>query len=123
MRNTTSRKAAPAKRAQGRANGAGTKSESADAGSPRSHEVASDAASADMMPIVGGNLRNLRKERALSLEALAKSSGVSRAMLGQIELGQSVPTINVLWKISRALGVTFSALITTQSTSTTTVLP
>jgi quercetin dioxygenase-like cupin family protein len=33
-------------------------------------------------------------------------------MLGQIELGQSAPTINVLWKISSALGVPFSALIT-----------
>jgi quercetin dioxygenase-like cupin family protein len=32
-------------------------------------------------------------------------------MLGQIELGQSAPTINVLWKISSALGVPFSALI------------
>jgi transcriptional regulator with XRE-family HTH domain len=50
-------------------------------------------------------------ERGLSLEALARQSGVSRAMLGQIELGQSAPTINVLWKISRGLGVTFSALI------------
>jgi mannose-6-phosphate isomerase-like protein (cupin superfamily) len=33
-------------------------------------------------------------------------------MLGQIELGQSAPTINVLWKIASALGVPFSALIT-----------
>jgi quercetin dioxygenase-like cupin family protein len=33
-------------------------------------------------------------------------------MLGQIELGQSAPTINILWKIARGLGVTFSALIT-----------
>lgn len=32
-------------------------------------------------------------------------------MLGQIELGQSAPTINVLWKIARALEVTFSSLI------------
>ena len=32
-------------------------------------------------------------------------------MLGQIELGQSTPTINVLWKIARALAVPFSALI------------
>ena len=30
---------------------------------------------------------------------------------GQIELGQSAPTINVLWKIARALTVPFSALI------------
>ena len=32
-------------------------------------------------------------------------------MLGQIELGQSAPTINVAWKISSALGVPFSALL------------
>jgi quercetin dioxygenase-like cupin family protein len=32
-------------------------------------------------------------------------------MLGQIELGQSTPTINVLWKIARALGLPFSSLI------------
>jgi quercetin dioxygenase-like cupin family protein len=36
-------------------------------------------------------------------------------MLGQIELGQSAPTINVLWKIARALEVTFSALISTRT--------
>ena len=35
-------------------------------------------------------------------------------MLGQIELGQSAPTINVLWKIAQALEVPFSALLTEQ---------
>jgi quercetin dioxygenase-like cupin family protein len=32
-------------------------------------------------------------------------------MLGQIEAGRSAPTITLLWKIARALGVTFSAFI------------
>ncbi|HET9958697.1 MAG TPA: XRE family transcriptional regulator [Polyangiaceae bacterium] len=65
----------------------------------------------DLTPIVGANVRRLRLKRGLSLERLAKSSGVSRAMLGQIELGQSTPTINILWKIARALDVSFSALV------------
>ena len=65
----------------------------------------------DLAPIVGANLRRLRTQRGLSLEKLAQRSGVSRAMLGQVELGQSAPTINVLWKIARSLDVTFSALI------------
>ena len=65
----------------------------------------------DLAPVVGANLRRLRVKRALSLEKLSKLSGVSRAMLGQIELGQSAPTINVMWKISTALGVPFSGLI------------
>jgi transcriptional regulator with XRE-family HTH domain len=74
-----------------------------------------DADATDLAPVVGGNLRRLRTRRGLSLERLAQLSGVSRAMLGQIELGQSAPTINVLWKIARALEVTFSALISSRT--------
>jgi transcriptional regulator with XRE-family HTH domain len=69
----------------------------------------------DLTPVVGTNLRRLRGQRGLSLERLSQLSGVSRAMLGQIELGQSAPTINVLWKISSALGVPFSALISARA--------
>jgi transcriptional regulator with XRE-family HTH domain len=71
---------------------------------------------------VGRNLRRLRTSRGLSLERLAKVSGVSRAMLGQIELGQSAPTINVMWKIARALDVTFSALIGSRTSGSAVVL-
>jgi transcriptional regulator with XRE-family HTH domain len=78
--------------------------------------------STDLAPVVGTNLRRLRTRRGLSLERLAQISGVSRAMLGQIELGQSAPTINVLWKIARALEVTFSALISARSQSGALVL-
>ncbi|MBK7859093.1 MAG: helix-turn-helix transcriptional regulator [Archangiaceae bacterium] len=88
----------------------------------RSVEVASDQASPDLAPIVGDNLRRLRNKAGLSLEKLSKASGVSRAMLGQVELGQSAPTINVLWKISRALGVPFSALISQPAATGITVL-
>jgi transcriptional regulator with XRE-family HTH domain len=76
----------------------------------------------DLAPVVGSNLRRLRTRRGLSLERLAQISGVSRAMLGQIELGQSAPTINVLWKIARALEVTFSALISARTQSGALVL-
>lgn len=76
----------------------------------------------DLTPIVGANLRRLRVKRGLSLERLARASGVSRAMLGQIELGQSTPTINLLWKISRALDVSFSTLVTASTARTATVL-
>jgi transcriptional regulator with XRE-family HTH domain len=88
-----------------------------------SYEIASAEASSDLTPVVGANLRRLRIKRALSLEKLARASGVSRAMLGQIELGQSTPTINVLWKIARALGVPFSALISNRAAGRTTVMP
>jgi transcriptional regulator with XRE-family HTH domain len=76
----------------------------------------------DLTPIVGANLRRLRVKRGLSLERLSRASGVSRAMLGQIELGQSTPTINLLWKISRALEVPFSTLVTVAASRTATVM-
>ena len=84
--------------------------------------AASSQETTDLAPVVGANLRRLRTRRGLSLERLAQISGVSRAMLGQIELGQSAPTINVLWKIARALEVTFSALISARTQSGALVL-
>ena len=70
--------------------------------------------SKDLTGILGKNLRRLRTRRGLSLEQLARESTVSRAMLSQIELGHSTPTISVLWKISTALDVPFSTLISSK---------
>ena len=50
--------------------------------------------------IVAENLKRLREERKLSLDAVAKCSGVSKSMLGQIERGVTNPTISTLWKIA-----------------------
>jgi transcriptional regulator with XRE-family HTH domain len=77
---------------------------------------------ADLAPVVGQNLKRLRAERGLSLEKLAQASGVSRAMLGQVELGQSAPTINVLWKIAKALEVPFSAMLSAKASQGARVL-
>ena len=43
-------------------------------------------------------------------------------MLGQIELGQSTPTIHVVWKIASALAVPFSALLSDSARCRTSVL-
>jgi transcriptional regulator with XRE-family HTH domain len=87
------------------------------AGNQQSTEVS------DVAPVVGANLRRIRLQRGLSLERLAQASGVSRAMLGQIELDQSTPTINVVFKITRALNLPFSALLTAPSAERAKVLP
>ena len=113
--------------AKGRKRESSKKTEVAPAEAPSAdeawaYEVAHAESSTDLAPIVGRNLRRLRTQRGLSLERLAKASGVSRAMLGQIELGQSAPTINVIWKIARALGIPFSALISTTAQSGTRLL-
>lgn len=87
------------------------------------HSVLTDIESAavdgsdELAQIVAANLRALRKRRGLSLERLANVCGVSRAMLSQIELGRSMPTIKVVWKIAKAFDIPFSALITDSATS------
>lgn len=73
--------------------------------------------------IVGGNVKRLRLRRNLSLEGLSRLCGVSRAMLGQIELGRSVPTINIVWKIANAFDVPFSTLVTSHETEPYRLLP
>jgi transcriptional regulator with XRE-family HTH domain len=73
--------------------------------------------------IVGRNVKRLRLRRNLSLEGLSRLCGVSRAMLGQIELGRSVPTINIVWKIATAFDVPFSTLVTSQEAERYRLLP
>jgi len=65
----------------------------------------------DPTTAVSKNLAQLRKERGLTLQELATLSKVSKAMLGQIERGESNPTINVLWKIATGLCVPLNKLL------------
>ncbi|MFZ5470177.1 MAG: helix-turn-helix domain-containing protein [Myxococcota bacterium] len=60
---------------------------------------------------VAEQLRAARKDRGWTLDELARRSGVSRAMLSQIEARKTNPTIAVLWKISTAFGLNFSAML------------
>ncbi|WP_437924974.1 XRE family transcriptional regulator [Sorangium sp. So ce291] len=117
--------AGPASSLSSRARGEAPPQREADDGSEEAwtYEMAPQDASSALTGIVGANLRRLRTKRGLSLERLAKASSVSRAMLSQIELGQSTPTINVVWKIARALSVPFSALISDQSIGGTSIIP
>ena len=84
--------------------------------------VEAEAASTELPVILGRNLRRLRTRQGHSLERLAKLSGVSRAMLSQIETGKSAPTISLLWKIATALGIPFATLLDSQKVRGTAVL-
>ncbi|GAA0076664.1 helix-turn-helix domain-containing protein [Clostridium sp. CTA-5] len=65
----------------------------------------------DLNLIIGNKLKDIRNKRSLSLDEVAKLTGVSKAMLGQIERGQSNPTVSTLWKIATGLKVSFSLFI------------
>lgn len=56
-------------------------------------------------------LKAARTAQGLSLDAVAKLSGVSRSMVSQIERGESSPTIATLWNLTRALQVDFAGLL------------
>ena len=61
---------------------------------------------------IGERLKEIRNVRQLTLDDVAKITGVSKPMLGQIERGQSSPTINTLWKISMGLKIPLSFFCT-----------
>lgn len=63
-------------------------------------------------------LREARRVQGLSLDAVAKLSGVSRSMVSQIERGESSPTISTLWNLTRALQVDFAGLLDTTVSET-----
>lgn len=70
---------------------------------------------------IGERLKKIRLNRSLTLEDTAKITAVSKPMLGQIERGQSIPTITTLWKIATGLKVPLSAFLEEQQPEYTVV--
>ncbi len=61
--------------------------------------------------MIGNRLKAIRAQKNLTLEEVAKLTDVSKPMLGQIERGQSAPTITTLSKISTGLKVPLSSFL------------
>ena len=62
-------------------------------------------------PLIGHNIQKIRKAQNLTLGVLAEKSGVSKAMLSQIESDKVNPTVATLWKIARGLEVDLNMLL------------
>lgn len=62
-------------------------------------------------PALGRNVLKYRKLKNLSLDELAQRSGVSKAMLSQVEQEKVNPTVAVVWKIAHGLGVSIHELL------------
>lgn len=62
----------------------------------------------DIEQAIAGKISQLRALRGLTLDQLARSSGVSRAMISRIERGEATPTAALLARICSALGMTLS---------------
>lgn len=63
---------------------------------------------------IGQRLKSIRQSRNITLEDTAILTGVSKPMLGQIERGQSTPTITTLWKIATGLKAPLSLFLEEQ---------
>jgi len=64
-----------------------------------------------ILSLLPNRVKDARRAKGLSLDAVAKLSGVSRSMVSQIERGESSPTISTLWNLTKALQVDFAGLL------------
>ncbi|MDT4762280.1 XRE family transcriptional regulator [Sphaerochaeta sp. PS] len=62
-------------------------------------------------PAIGKNIQRIRSSRKLTLNVLSERSGVSKAMLSQIESDKVNPTVATVWKIARGLNVELNDLL------------
>jgi AcrR family transcriptional regulator len=60
---------------------------------------------------IGAALHAHRTERGMSLGELSRASGLSRAILARIEGGAGNPSVETLWRVSRALNLPLGALL------------
>lgn len=65
----------------------------------------------DIRVKVGRNVRRLRREMELSQESLGLTAGVDRAYVSAVERGKRNPTVVILEKLAKALGVPLGDLV------------
>lgn len=63
------------------------------------------------MKLLGETVRRLRREEQMTLQNLADATGLSAAILSQLENDQGNPTLSTLRKIAKALGTSIFALL------------
>jgi transcriptional regulator with XRE-family HTH domain len=71
-------------------------------------ETSSEPPDPSQPRLLGGEIRGLRKARAITLTELAAASGLSIGYLSLLERDRATPSIKALHAVSRALGVTIS---------------
>ena len=61
--------------------------------------------------LIGANIRKYRIQRDVSQEHLALESGIHPAYISKLERGEKCPTIDTLYRLSKALGIPVYKLI------------
>ena len=61
---------------------------------------------------LGMKLKKLREVKDMSQATLAKKAGITREYVNKLEAGRYDPTVGVLQRLARALGVKVTELLT-----------
>ncbi|MER6187261.1 helix-turn-helix domain-containing protein [Streptomyces sp. NPDC001652] len=75
-----------------------------------------DAELAEILDGIGPRLRALRRDRGLTLEALADDTGISLSTLSRLESGKRRPTLDLLIPLARAHRVALDQLVAAPAT-------
>lgn len=59
----------------------------------------------DIIIQIGNRLKDIRKDKNITLQELAEAAGVTKSMLSQVENSRSVPSLNVLLNLIKALDI------------------
>jgi len=62
----------------------------------------------DLRPALGARIRDLRRKADRSQEDLAERAGMHWTYLSDLERGRQTPTLDVVNRLARALGVTLA---------------
>jgi transcriptional regulator with XRE-family HTH domain len=63
-----------------------------------------------MEQVISGQIRSLRRTRSLTLDELARTTGLSKGFLSRIERGEKAPSVATVMKLADALGVSVAEL-------------
>lgn len=66
-------------------------------------------------PMLGENLRTIRKSKKLTQQQLSDAIGIKRSAYAYYEIGKSEPSINTLIKLSEVLDVSLDNLLNNES--------
>ncbi|MET9868549.1 helix-turn-helix transcriptional regulator, partial [Streptomyces sp. NPDC006386] len=84
---------------------------SSDTERPSGADSPADQPAGALPAVVAPQLRALRRQASLTLEAAARAAGLSPAHLSRLETGQRQPSLPMLLALARVYGTTVSELL------------
>lgn len=78
---------------------------------PKTQLAQNEDETADVLAAIGHNIRTLRGDKGMTLQALADLTGLSTSMLSLLERGKTGPSIGTLVVVASALGAQMSDLL------------